>query len=150
MTDFIGYEPNRQRFGGPQESNKRRSKVPSELINVLPVWKSFLASDRIIFKKKMLSMLKQTQATYLLKNEQYEVQCPRDAEKAAVRRESRVMNSPAPIRRQNGPPSRYQERPVPWTAPTPSAPQVSWVTPAHFPHVRATRHSAPARAHGQA
>jgi hypothetical protein len=146
MGDFIGYEPNQHRLGGFQEPKKRRQKVPSDLINVLPVWTSFQPSDRMIFKKKLVSMLRQCQAMYLLSNVQYEVPSSLAANEVANGAKSRVLSSPftpAPIRRSNGP--RYPGHPVPWTAPPPNVSQVLWHTPSRAPHARSVRRSAPAR-----
>ena len=163
MTDqygsFIGYEPKIRETKRRQET---RQKVHKDLINVLPKWVSYAADKRIDFKKKVLRMLKQTQSTWLLQNEQREVQQEQVLTASAKESALNTPFTPMPIRgtstRERG--TTRSSTPMP---PVTRAPRTSMqtfaraTTPAHSTHGRAHGYSTAraqgpshAHAHGQA
>ena len=71
MDSFIGDEPKPLRPRG-KSGRDEHPKVPSDLIKVLAKLSGYRPSDRLLFRKKMLAMLKSTGTTWLLRNEQRE------------------------------------------------------------------------------
>ena len=148
MAGFIGDEPKshgKHRDG----AGYHQPKIPSEMINVLLKWASYSPLDRAIFKKAALGMLKKTGTTWLLKNEQHEVN---DRQEAAGVKKVLVLNTPftpAPVRRSFPQGSDHRGSPIQRATPGSSVAQELRYTPAHAPHARAYG-QAHALAQGQA